>query len=323
MRMRPRSLLLTGVMAASGLAVVLTTPQAASAWPGILIEWQNVYPGSSSDDNFLSGGSVTACQVCHVSVSGSEPWNGYGWEIRRLILSGLSTNAAILKAELWDSDDNPSSWANLTEVNGSTQPGWTAGNNNTHYFANGSTTVNHAPPTMVSGTLDPAASPMTPLCDPGVGGVMACPCGNPAEGVNRGCDNSSTTSGAAMTATGNASLAADTLQFKTAGEKPTALSIVAQWNMVNAAGVQFGQGVRCTAGSLKRLFSASAVGGSITAPTGVQPSISAQSAIKGDTILAGQSRWYLVYYRDNTVLGACPPLTNFNATQTGQVVWGL
>jgi len=320
MRIHPRSLLLTGVMAASGLAVVLTTPQAASAWPGILIEWQNIYPGSLTDDNVIAG-SITGCQVCHVNNSGSEPWNGYGWEIRRLMQSGLSTHDAIIKAELWDSEDNPSSWANLTEVNGNTQPGWTPGNNNTWYYGDNSTTLGQPPPAGI-GALDPATSPMTPMCDPGTGVVMACPCGNPAAGVNRGCNNSSSTSGAAMTATGVASLAADTLQFKTAGEKPTALSIVGQWTGVNILGAQFGQGVRCTSGALKRLFSASAVGGSITVPTGVQPSVSAQSANKGDTIVAGQSRFYLVYYRDNTVLGSCPPLTNFNSTQTGQVVWG-
>ena len=82
-------------------------------------------------------------------------------------------------------------------------------------------------------------------------------------------------------------------------------------------------GVRCTWGSFKRLFTKSAVGGSITAPNfnGGDPAVSARSAALGDTILAGQSRWYLVYYRDPIVLGGCPSTSSFNATQTGEVTW--
>jgi hypothetical protein len=319
MRIRPHSFFLTAVMAASGLAAVLTTPKSASAWPGILIEWQSIYPGSVSDDNAVAG-SGTACQVCHINNSGSSPWNGYGWEIRRLMGTGLSTHDAILQAELWDSDDNASSWANVTEVNANTQPGWTVGTNTAYHDDNSTTQV--AGPANI-GSLNPVSSPMVTICEPGTGGVVACPCGNPAGGVNRGCDNSSSTTGAALTATGNASLGADTLTFVTTGEKPTALSIVAQFDTLIASGITFGKGVRCAGGTLKRLFSRNAVNGSITAPSGADPSVSAQSAIKGDTILGGETRFYLIYYRDNPGLGACVPLwTNFDATQTGQVVWG-
>jgi hypothetical protein len=64
-------------------------------------------------------------------------------------------------------------------------------------------------------------------------------------------------------------------------------------------------------------------GGSITAPSygAGDLQVSARSAALGDTILAGQSRWYLVYYRDPIVLGGCPASSTFNATQTGRVTW--
>jgi len=90
-----------------------------------------------------------------------------------------------------------------------------------------------------------------------------------------------------------------------------------------ANGVANGAGVRCYNQVLKRLYTRNAVGGSITAPDfgAGELSVSAQSAAKGDTISPGQPRWYLVYYRDNTVLGGCPATSNFNATQTGQVSW--
>ena len=51
------------------------------------------------------------------------------------------------------------------------------------------------------------------------------------------------------------------------------------------------------------------------------PQVSVRSAALGDTIQPGQSRWYLVYYRDPIVLSGCPASSTFNATQTGQVTW--
>jgi hypothetical protein len=163
----------------------------------------------------------------------------------------------------------------------------------------------------------------TSLCEPGVAGVLACPCMNPPSGLGRGCDNSSATGGASLTASGGTFLSCDSLWFTTEGEKPSALSILSQWTGTNGSGLGFGMGVRCTAGTLKRLYTKSAIGGSITAPdlTVGDPQVSARSAALGDSILPGQSRWYVVYYRDSIVLGGCPASDTFNATQTGQVAW--
>jgi hypothetical protein len=163
----------------------------------------------------------------------------------------------------------------------------------------------------------------TSLCDPGSGGVITCPCANPPSGPGRGCDNSSGTGGAVLSASGGTYLSSDTLVFTTSGERATALSIVGQWTGVSANGAIFGMGVRCTTGTLKRLYTKTAVGGSISAPSlgAGDPQVSVRSAALGDTILAGQSRWYLVYYRDPTVLGGCPATSTFNATQTGEVSW--
>jgi Tol biopolymer transport system component len=161
------------------------------------------------------------------------------------------------------------------------------------------------------------------LCDPGTGSVMACPCGNPPSGPPRGCDNSSGTGGAILTAAGGTYLSSDSLWFTTNGERPTALSIVTQWAASNPTGAVFGMGVRCTSGTFKRLYTKQASGGSITAPdfTAGDPQVSVRSASLGDVILAGQSRWHFVYYRDPNVLGGCPASSTFNCTQTGQVTW--
>jgi hypothetical protein len=161
------------------------------------------------------------------------------------------------------------------------------------------------------------------LCDPGLDGVIPCPCSNPPSGPGRGCDNSAATGGAILSASGLAYLSSDSLVFATSGETPTALSIVAQWTGGSATGAVYGMGVRCTSGTLERLYTHSAVGGSITAPDpgAGDPPVSVRSAARGDLILPGQDRWYFVYYRDALVLGGCDPVRTFNASQTGRVTW--
>jgi hypothetical protein len=170
---------------------------------------------------------------------------------------------------------------------------------------------------------DRAATVFTSLCDPGVGGVIACPCSNPPSGSGRGCNNSSATGGAILSASGITYLSMDGLVFTTSGERPTALSIVTQWTGGSAAGAVYGMGVRCTSGTFKRLYTKSATAGSITAPDfgAGDDSVSDRSTALGNVILPGQSRWYFVYYRDPNVLGGCPASGTFNATQTGEVTW--
>ena len=164
--------------------------------------------------------------------------------------------------------------------------------------------------------------PGTDLCQPGSGGVIACPCANPPLSAPLGCDNSSATGGAQLVSSGAASLSADTLVLATNGEKPTATSVVLQGSAGIANGAVFGMGVRCVGGGLKRLYVKTSAGGSITVPGPGDPSVSARSAALGDTIVAGTNRWYAVYYRDPIVLGGCPATSTFNVTQTQLVTWG-
>ena len=163
----------------------------------------------------------------------------------------------------------------------------------------------------------------TSLCSPGASGVIGCPCGNPAGGADRGCDNSAATGGASLSASGGTYVSSDSLVFTTTGEKPTATSVLLQGTTAVSSGAVYGQGVRCVGGTLKRLFTKTASGGSITAPNfgAGDPTVSARSAAKGNPIAAGQSRWYLVFYRDPVVLGGCPASSTFNSTQTGRIAW--
>jgi len=139
--------------------------------------------------------------------------------------------------------------------------------------------------------------------------------------MGRGCDNSAGTGGATLAAAGVASLGSDTLVFTTSAERATSLSLLLQGTSTIPAGAVYGQGRRCFGGSLERLFQKIAVGGSITAPGAGDPTISARSAARGSPISAGQSRFYLVYYRDPVVLGGCPAANTFNGTQGGRVIW--
>jgi hypothetical protein len=164
----------------------------------------------------------------------------------------------------------------------------------------------------------PPIEPGITFCEPGVSGVMPCPCGNPPSGPERGCNNSAGTGGASLTDLGVASLSNDTLVFTTSAERPTALSIVLGGNIELPSGVSFGDGVRCTGGILLRLYVKSAVGGSITAPTALDPTVSARSAMIGSPILPAQTRLYQVYYRDPLTFG-CE--ATFNATSGRRVLW--
>ncbi len=143
-----------------------------------------------------------------------------------------------------------------------------------------------------------------------------CPClnfGSPGHG----CSNSANAAGAQLNATGSAQT--DTVVFTSAGELNTALSILMQGNSNASAGVIAGDGVRCVAGTLKRLYSHSASGGSVTFPQGGDPSVRTQSSIKGDNIPSGATRYYQVYYRDANA-GFCTAAT-FNVSSGYFIVW--
>ena len=162
------------------------------------------------------------------------------------------------------------------------------------------------------------------ICEPGVGGVLACPCANPPIGGGKGCDNSAATGGATIAATGSANTAADTLVFTSSAQTANGTTILLQGNSLVAGGLgaPFGQGVRCVGGTLKRLYVKSPGGaGGISAPTGADASVSARSAALGDPIPAGSTRYYMAYYRDPIVLGGCAASATFNATQGLQINW--
>jgi hypothetical protein len=165
----------------------------------------------------------------------------------------------------------------------------------------------------------PSGEVTSPYCF-GDGSSAACPCAN-SGAAGHGCQNSSLTGGALLTSAGTPSLSADTLALTCSGERPTAFSIVLQGNAAISP-VDYGDGLRCVGGSLKRLYSRNAVGGVITAPQGADPSISAQSAAHGDVLSAGETRFYQIYYRDPDVSFCPSPMGDtWNIGNAMSVAW--
>jgi hypothetical protein len=155
----------------------------------------------------------------------------------------------------------------------------------------------------------------------GDGSAGPCPCANSGT-AGHGCQNSAATGGALLSASGVASFAFDTFQLTSSGELPSALSIVLQGSAAIAP-ANFGDGLRCAGGTLKRLRVENAVGGTLSYPDGAETPIHVQSATLGDAIPLGATRHYQVYYRDSS-LGFCPdpPGSTFNVTGAVSVVWG-
>ena len=149
--------------------------------------------------------------------------------------------------------------------------------------------------------------------------ATACPCNNFGAG-GRGCENSVGTSGALLTATGTTS--PDTIVLTSSGELPSVLGIFMQGTSTNNNGIKSGDGLRCVAGSLKRLYKKNAVGGVASAPQGGDLSITAQSAAKGDPISPGMTRYYQVYYRDpSQVFCPAPSGNTWNLSSAIQITW--
>jgi hypothetical protein len=153
----------------------------------------------------------------------------------------------------------------------------------------------------------------------GDGSVAQCPCRNSGH-LERGCENSASTGGARLSATGTTE--PDRIVLHASGELPSALAIFLQGDALIPSGLRFGDGLLCSGGDLMRLFAKSATSGEVAAPEIGDESITARSAALGDPIAPGATRYYQTYYRDPN-LAFCPPPQgdSWNVTNGIKVVW--
>lgn len=147
-----------------------------------------------------------------------------------------------------------------------------------------------------------------------------CPCAN-AGFIGRGCDNSIVTGGSHLFAHGTTT--PDKVILTATAERPGVLSIFLQGDANESAGTSFGDGLRCAGGNLKRLYIKNADDtGTTAAPSAGDPSIRAQSALLGDTIAPGSTRYYQVYYRDSDEsFCPAPQGSTFNVSNALAIGW--
>ncbi|MBK7645467.1 MAG: hypothetical protein IPJ19_20910 [Planctomycetes bacterium] len=152
----------------------------------------------------------------------------------------------------------------------------------------------------------------------GTAGGVACPCSN-FGALGHGCENSATTGGALLSASGSTS--PDLVALQSAGELPSPSSILLQGGVQLATPAVFGDGVRCIGGVLKRLYLVNAVAGVASFPPAGGPSISARSAALGDPIAPGSARYYQVYYRDPNPSFCLGGSSTYNVSSALTVNW--
>ena len=170
-------------------------------------------------------------------------------------------------------------------------------------------------------TIDNGGSPGTAFCfgDDNDPFFAFCPCGNSGN-TGHGCNNSSASGGAVLTASGTAS--PDTVVLTSSSENPAPLTIFLQGDASISTGITFGDGTRCVSGNLKRLATKTAVAGTAIFPQGGDPSITARSAALGDPIPSGGTRYYQAYYRDVNAAFCPPPMGDaFNVSSGIFIVW--
>jgi hypothetical protein len=148
----------------------------------------------------------------------------------------------------------------------------------------------------------------------GDGTGTACPCANASTvGNNEGCLNSLGLGGK-IVASGNASIASDTLVLQgTQMPNSSALYFQGTSQAGSGAGTVFGDGLRCAAGSVIRLGTKSNAAGASQYPAAGDPGI----ATKG-LVLAPGVRTYQCWYRNAAAF--CTTST-FNLTNGWQTTW--
>ena len=172
--------------------------------------------------------------------------------------------------------------------------------------------------TLPSGNLTVLNPTITSFCFGDAASAAPCPCGNVGM-TGRGCENSASTGGAALAASG--STTPDTIVLTSSSQLPNSSTFFLQGTLQTSPLV-FGDGLRCVGGTIRRLVSTRPVAGTAVYPSVGDPSITARSTALGDPIPSGGVRYYQVMYRDK-IASFCPnpPGNTFNVGSALRIVW--
>jgi len=145
--MSPRNAILASSLAALiGVGALVGAP-AVYAFPAYMTYWSETYPDSLSD-NAASDDQGYFCVLCHKTEAGNG-YNPYGEALRTS--TAASIYDAFTEVEPLNSDLDPGGCSNLAEINASTQPGWTVGDD--------------IPPPLEGNLLDPESPCVTTPAD--------------------------------------------------------------------------------------------------------------------------------------------------------------
>jgi len=146
-----------------------------------------------------------------------------------------------------------------------------------------------------------------------------CPCGNVGAAA-QGCGNSINGGGAVMSGAGLTN--PDTAVFNVQGMPASATAVWLQSNGNNTNGALYGDGVRCSSGTVLRLYTKHAVNGTASAPGFTDGGVRWMSGQLGDFIANGSTRYYQVFYRDaNASFCPAPTGNTWNVSNGLTVVW--
>jgi len=128
-----------------------------------------------------------------------------------------------------------------------------------------------------------------------------------------GCANRVFASGAKLEVTGVPSVTVDTLVLRVAGQEPSNSGLYFQGTTDLSPGLDWGDGLRCTGGAIRRLqvrFADGAGASTTTIPIGVAGGVS-----------AGDTRYYQLWYRTVVAPPCGAGVNDFNASNGVAVRW--
>jgi hypothetical protein len=154
----------------------------------------------------------------------------------------------------------------------------------------------------------------------GDGTGVACPCGNTGA-AGFGCGTSVNSSGTLLTATGSASTGADTLVLNLLGAPIGVATLFFQGTTASGggAGVVFGDGVRCAAGTVIRLGIKTTVNSGLFGGVASYPQAGDQAiTVRGAVPATGAVRLYQAWFRNSAAY--CTSST-FNLSNGLRATW--
>jgi len=318
----------TGPSACDGLDTwdSIETAYGTAMFPGSVTNGANsqvvVYHDADTDNNPTTGLTVTV-KVNTLVVNGDT-------DILNKVPLGISINKAT-NSDSWvlvsadqvggqfpaPMDQDPPTHAAGAWIVGSTLGPGTL--NTTNLLANDVAPLNMAAigfPANFLSRVDNTGGPTTgtALCF-GDGTGTNCPCLNPG-GTGAGCANG-TGAGGVLSASGTASVTADTMSLTADGViNNNGLFFQGNNTIGGGTGVAFGDGIRCCGGSVVRIQVVNPPG--VISPATAQMTETATTNGPNGTVLPGVKKCYQFWYRDPAT---SPCGTQFNLTNAVTITW--